>query len=308
MVAYRWCSSTYFVSMSKKTFLFIVIFTGLLGGLGYFEYQYYRMPILVDAGVETEKKLVTVTNERDAIPAILDPQFESVASADVYLDDAGYGIVIEVASRVRFYPYQIIVWHQLVNDIINTTPLLVTYDPLCNSALAYTRNIEGEELRFGVSGKLWNNNTVMYDTVTDSLWSQLTGEAIEGLYTNTKLSRYPSTLMTWSEFKSTFASGQVLSRDTGYRRDYTQNPYEHEGYSTSPAIWFPLDPEDDRLSPKSLVFGVEKQSVSAVFPVDSWAEFDTIRSQLQDDTILLPSYWFCWAAMHPGTEIYSLTP
>jgi hypothetical protein len=40
------------------------------------------------------------------------------------------------------------------------------------------------------------------------------------------------------------------------------------------------------------------------FPVDSIVEFDTIQAIVEDE-ILVPSYWFAWAAMYPDTQIYS---
>ncbi|HLD20684.1 MAG TPA: DUF3179 domain-containing (seleno)protein, partial [Patescibacteria group bacterium] len=143
----------------------------------------------------------------------------------------------------------------------------------------------------------------LYDRTTESLWSQLRGEAIEGTLAGAKLTRYPSEVMTWAMFKTEYSSGQVLSRETGFDRDYTQDPYD--GYYETTAIWFPLDHEDVRLSPKSLVFGVERDGTAMAFPVDSLEEFDTIQAIIEESDVLVPSYWFAWAAMYPQTQVYS---
>lgn len=272
----------------------------------YLQFRVYRTSAVLEETGESVIEIVTANPDPEAIPSILEPDFESVMAADVYLNDSGYGIAVEVGGRVRFYPYQLIVWHQAVNDVFGEKNLLVTYDPLCNSGLVYEREISGEVATFGVSGKVWNNNTLLFDHTTNSLWSQLNGKSLEGAYTNTSLSRYPSQIMTWSAFKTDYSYGEVLSRDTGYSRDYTQNPYEQEGYEESPAIWYALSHEDARLSPKSLIFGLERNEDAVAFPVDSWSEFDTINEQMDDGDVLQPSFWFCWAAIHPGTEIYSL--
>ncbi|PJE77172.1 hypothetical protein COV05_00995 [Candidatus Uhrbacteria bacterium CG10_big_fil_rev_8_21_14_0_10_48_16] len=292
--------------MSRYTLLLFISF--LLVGVGILFYQYrsFRSPLLFLSQEDPIVEIVVANPQLNAIPSIDQPAYESMASADVYLNDAGFGLAVEAGNQVRFYPYQILVWHGVVNDELNGEPLLVTYDPLCNSGLVYRREIHGEEETFGVSGKLWNNNTLLFDTSTESLWSQLTSEAIQGEFTDTRLDRYPSQVMTWTQFKTQYSGEQVLSRETGHVRDYTQNPYEQAEYETSSAIWFPLSEEDTRLNPKSLVFGLEREGIVSAFPVDSWSEFDTIMEQMEDGDILQPSFWFCWASLHPGTEIYSL--
>lgn len=282
--------------MSRNTWVFLFVLLLIAGSIFWYQYRYYRTPIEIQSS-ETYQ-IVLGTAHKDDIPAIDEPEYESVASADVYLNDAGYGMVVEVGSRVRFYPFQILVWHEVVNDALNGRDLLVTFDPLTYTSAVYDRTDT-----FGVSGKLWNSNTLLYDRSTESLWSQLRGEAIEGALTGTKLTRYPTEVMTWAMFKAEYSYGQVLSRETGVDRDYTQDPYD--GYEESAAIWFPLDQEDARLAPKSLVFGVERQGTTMAFPVDTLEEFDTIQAIVEESDVLVPSFWFAWAAMHPQTQIYS---
>lgn len=284
--------------MSRSTSIFLVLLFLLVGGIFWYQYRFYRTP--VEVPMDDTRQIVLGTAHKDDIPAIDEPEFESVASADVYLNNAGYGIAVAVGSRVRFYPLQILVWHEVVNDTLNGRDLLVTYDPLTYSSAVYDRTDT-----FGISGKLWNSNTLLYDRATESLWSQLRGEAIDGTLSTTTLIRYPARVMTWSDYKSAYSSGQVLSRETGFDRDYTQNPYE--GYDESQAIWYPLDREDTRLAPKSLVYGVAQGDTAMAFPVDNVEDFDTIQSIVGEDEVLVLVYWFAWAAMFPDTQIYSLS-
>lgn len=285
--------------MSRTAWLYILLLVIVAGGILWYQERWYRTPVLS----ETEPpQIVTATPNQDDIPAIDEPVYESVASADVYLNDAGYGIVVEVGRRVRFYPFQILVWHFVVNDVLNGRDLLVIYDPLTASALAYERETD---TTFGVSGKVWNGSTLLYDRATGSLWNQLTGEALEGERAGARLARYPSRVMTWSAFKASAPFGQVLSRATGVDRDYTQNPYED--YTRTAAVWFPLSHEDARLAAKQLVFGAEQNGTFVAFAVDFLEEFDTIQSIVGEDVLLQPAYWFAWAAAHPGTQIYSST-
>jgi hypothetical protein len=219
----------------------------------------------------------------------------------MYLHDRGYGIAVTVGQSVRFYPFQILVWHEVVNDTLNGRDILVTHDPLTFTSAVYDRAD-----RFGVSGKIWNSNTLLYDETTQSLWSQLRGEAIDGSLTGTTLQRYPSLVMTWADFKKAYAYGQVLSRETGFDRDYTQDPYG--GYAGSQSIWFALDHEDARLPSKSLVFGVSTPETAIAFPVNRIEEFVDIQSIVSGDAVPVASYWFAWSAMYPDTQIYAPTP
>lgn len=284
--------------MSRNFFIFLSLLILFAVGIFWYQYRFNRTPVSVSTDQTLE--IVLGTSHKDDIPAIIEPKFESVAAADGYLNDAGYGITVAVGSRVRFYPFQILVWHEVVNDTLNGRNLLVAYDPL-----AYTSTVYERQDTFGVSGKLWNNNTLLYDRTTGSLWSQLRGEAIEGALVGAVLERYPSQVMTWVDFKETYAYGQVLSRETGFDRDYTQDPYE--GYAGSQTVWFPLDHEDLRLAPKSLVFGVSTGQTAMAFPVDSVEEFDTIQAIVTEE-VLVPAYWFAWSAIYPETQIYSAQP
>ena len=64
---------------------------------------------------------------KDGIPAILEPRFESVAQADEWLDPLEPVMLLELGSDVRAYPVQILVLHELVNDVVDGQPVLVSY-------------------------------------------------------------------------------------------------------------------------------------------------------------------------------------
>ncbi len=44
----------------------------------------------------------------------------------------------------------------------------------------YARKVGEQTLTLGVSGNLWKDVLVLYDRETDSLWTQLSGDAIDG--------------------------------------------------------------------------------------------------------------------------------
>ena len=74
----------------------------------------------------------------------------------------------------------ILVWHEIVNDIVGGEPVAVTYCPLCFTNQVFKRTIDEQVVEFGTSGKLYNSNLVMYDRTSETLWSQALGQAIVG--------------------------------------------------------------------------------------------------------------------------------
>ncbi|MBA2268096.1 MAG: DUF3179 domain-containing protein, partial [Nitrosopumilus sp.] len=108
----------------------------------------------------------------DGIPSIDNPQFVSIKDADNFMADSDLILGVNINGDIRGYPLQILVWHEIVNDMVGETPIAVTYCPLCFTNQIFNRTLtDGQTLEFGTSGKLYNSNLVMYDRNTNSLWS-----------------------------------------------------------------------------------------------------------------------------------------
>ena len=162
---------------------------------------------------------------KDGIPAIDRPRYVPVAEARAWLRDKEPVLVVEGGSVVRAYPYQVLIWHEIVNDDVAALPLAVTYCPLCNTALVFRREHGGRILDFGTTGRVRHSDLVMYDRQTESWWQQATGEAIVGELAGERLEAYPARTASWREFRESHPQGEVLSRETGFDRPYGRNPY-----------------------------------------------------------------------------------
>ncbi len=125
----------------------------------------------------------------------------------------------------------------------------------------YSREIDGQEYTFGVSGKLIRNVLVMYDRQTGSLWSQLLGEAVEGPLKGTKLEFLPAWQTTWQDWKSRYP--QTLALQKGYSGGF--DPYERY-FNTSDAGVIGEAVEDRRLYVKEFVIGVEQNGEAVAYP------------------------------------------
>lgn len=169
---------------------------------------------------------------KDGIPSIDSPRFKKASKID-NLDEKEPVILLSHQGQTKAYPLSILMWHEIVNDRIGDKPVAVTYCPLCHSAIVFSRQIKGEILEFGVSGKLRHSDMIMYDRQTESWWQQYTGQAIVGDMTGERLKRIASRIIPFEEFRSAWPEGKVLIPPSMSMRRYGQNPYA--GYDTSRA-------------------------------------------------------------------------
>lgn len=212
---------------------------------------------------------------KDGIPAIDHPKFIPVADA-TFLDDREPVLALDINGDARAYPVQILIWHELANDVVGGTPVAVSYCPLCNSSVVFDRTVQGQVYDFGVSGLLRNSDLVMYDRQTESWWQQITGEAVVGVFTGMHLNVLASNTISFADFRDAYPSGHVMSRDTGFQRDYGRNPYQ--SYDSSGNQPFLFDGElDDRLDPVERVVTVEFGTEAVAYPFSRLADHPVVN-------------------------------
>lgn len=227
----------------------------------------------------------------DGIPPIDAPVYESIADAAEWLEDDSPVMVVDIDGDVRAYPLAILTWHEIVNDVIGGVPVVVTYCPLCNSALVFERTVdmpEGEvELDFGTSGRLYQSNLVMYDRQSRNLWTQFGGEGIVGeRFLGAQLTRVPAWLFGFAELRGLHPDAQVLARDTGHRRDYGRNPYVD--YDQEDRAPFLFDGElDQRFRPMARLVGLTDGDDAAAVFLDQLAEEGTVHVSVADADLVV---------------------
>lgn len=226
---------------------------------------------------------------KDGIPSIDQPQFATSESWDeLEYRPTALVIGVEVDGVRRAYPFQVLVWHELVNDTINGKPILISYCPLCGTAIAFERLVNGEEIEFGVSGLLYNSDLLMYDRATDGLWSQLTGHAVAGELTSVRLEFYPSEIMSWEDWRASYPDSEVLTRETGHARDYDREPYGD--YYFDDSLLFPVNSTGelfDVLRLKDDVTGVEVDGPAYGAFLDEDVREAGIANELVGDTLVV---------------------
>ncbi|WP_396610307.1 DUF3179 domain-containing protein [Haloferax sp. S1W] len=210
---------------------------------------------------------------KDAIPSVDDPQF--VASYDGPADDEV--IALNINGTARAYPIRYLHYHEIVNDVLGDVPVAVTWCPLCGSAVVYDRRVDNHTLEFGVSGKLADDDLVMYDRETESEWKQSLGECITGPLAGESLTVLPAAVTTWAAFEEANPDGRVMAPPGGRSEaagegddpepiDYDLEPYERyfemDGFGlgahrgTGGRAW--SADELDGIGPKDVVLGLER--------------------------------------------------
>jgi len=227
----------------------------------------------------------------DGIPPVDAPEFVTVVEADEYLSDAEPVVYVSINGDTRAYPVQILIWHEIVNDVVGGVPVSVTYCPLCNSAVTFERVVGGEVTTFGTSGSLFNSALIMYDRATESLWTHYDGRAVVGTATGEELEPVASPLLAWGDYKELFPNTLVLDRDkTGFSRRYGSNPYV--GYDNPEGTPFLFRGEtDDRAALQQRVVGVEIDGSAVGFSLDSLSGGDAQATSATVGSTDIAIFW-----------------
>jgi hypothetical protein len=258
---------------------------------------------------------------RDGIQALNRPATIPATQADWPNQELILGIV--VGGRARAYPVAILNWHELVNDTLGGESILVSFCPLCGTGMIFDRSVAGSVRAFGVSGLLYQSDLLMYDRESESLWSQISAEAVVGPLLGKRLRLLRSRMDNWGNWRRDHPDTSVLSRNTGHRRDYSRSPYQ--GYSTSKDLYFPA-PTDPRYHPKMPTLGMRIPGEgSRAYTASELAEnggsvaenflgravrvsYDANRqlfsSEAPSEVEIVEGFWFAWAAFHPKTSVF----
>ncbi len=224
---------------------------------------------------------------KDGIPAIDNPEFVNVEEADEWLAPQEPIILFKIGDDARAYPLQILTWHEIVNDVVAGEPVVVTFCPLCNTAIAFKRTFNGQVFDFGTTGRLRFSNLIMYDRQTETWWQQATGSAIVGELTGEQLEFLPATIIAWEEFKGEHPDGRVLSQDTGFGRPYGRNPYTgYDNINSSPFLY--RGPETPgQLPPMARVITVDKGDEAVAYPYRVLQEIHVVNDIIAEQDVVV---------------------
>jgi len=206
---------------------------------------------------------------KDGIPALTEPKM-IIASEATYLKDADLVIGYKRGSDVRAYPHSILDWHEIINDNVDGHPVALIYCPLTGTATGWERTFDGTVTTFGVSGLLYNTNIIPYDRLTNSNWSQIRLDCVNGNLRGEVAETFHVIETTWLTWRTMFPDTKVVSTQTGYNRNYGFYPYGDYKTNNNKFL-FPYTPKDSRLPNKERVLGVVVEGNAKVYRFNSFA-------------------------------------
>ncbi len=221
----------------------------------------------------------------DGIPPLETPRFTDNLSLT---SNSSFDLVVgvKIGDDVRAYSYNILNWHEVVNDQYNMdgSPERVTlsYCPLTGSAVLWKSLIESSNKTFGTSGLLYNSNLVLYDRETGSRWSQMLEQAIDGQQIKRIPERLPVVETSWGTWKAMYPETLLLSERTGFSRDYTAYPYG--SFREDQSLLFPVNNSNDRrLHRKERVLGINVGTSSKVYPISNFSNEVQVINEVVGD-------------------------
>lgn len=167
------------------------------------------------------------------ITALYRPRYDSVGEADLKMTRNEPAFVVMLPGGPRIYPQRYMVWHQVVNELIDDHAYAITYCPITGTLMAYDASMQGLNLIFdveshsgtgGTAGFLYDGNSVLTDRNSGSLWLQEMGMAFEGPLLGRGMPTVPVFWTTWGAASSVFPEARVLAKPRG-RRPYGRDPY-----------------------------------------------------------------------------------
>lgn len=258
----------------KKKYLVGIILVILLAAAGYFVTQAIvgsNNRTADQALAENPSPLFDELNtniltllSKDSIPPLENPEYIKIDDV-LFLEDSDKVFILEAEESVYMFPQKIMVWHEIVNEVIDGEAISITYCPLTGSAIGYEGNVGGHSNNtYGTSGSLVNSNLVMYDRETDSFIPQILGVAINSTLEGNELGTRPVYWADWKDARETYPNALVLSLSTGHRRDYFTDPYGSYSndvsgnyYKTGESMYDLLNDNDGTFPDKKIVTGVK---------------------------------------------------
>jgi hypothetical protein len=265
---------------------------------------------------------------KDGIPALNNPKFVTASEGDKFLKKHDKVLAVEYNGVAKAYPIRILNWHEVVNDNFNGKPVVVTWCPLCLSGIVYDPEDRGSKLTFGVSGKIYKSNLLMYDRGTGSLWSQMLQRAITGPLMGAVPTMLPAEHSTWERWRMEHPNTLVLSLDTGFKRDYGLDPYREYVEDGRPTLLSSRDSKktEGKIGPMEPVLGLNIGGIQKAYPFSLLKKKPEQFADHVGDTTLgihfdrasktayvtteagevLPSitvYWFAWQSFYPQTQV-----
>lgn len=174
---------------------------------------------------------------REVFPALLAPEFISVAAADSVWADSTRFLLAYAGDEVKAYSVPDLTHHEIVNDMLNGQPIMAAYCVLADLGAIYDRQYGDKVLTFALSGytyydeNVWGglDGFILWDRETESLWWPLIDKAVSGPLKGVELLEMDKAYWedtTWGEIKKNYPNAQVLKSEQDFERPDSWEKYD----------------------------------------------------------------------------------
>ena len=222
---------------------------------------------------------------KDGIPSVDNPVFTDVNSVN-FLSDNDLVVGIKEGNNIKAYPHYVLDWHEIVNDVVGSNNVTLSYCPLTGTAFAWKSEVGSSFSTFGVSGLLYNANLILYDRETDSNWSQILQKCVNGESIGDTPENFMVIETNWKTWKDSFPNSLVLTAETGFAKPYGTYPYgpyktSHDFFIFTPELLNPALPNKER------VLAIMDDTISKVYKFSDFNNGNAIRDTFSDTDYLI---------------------
>ena len=235
-------------------------------------------------------------------------KLEFVDTEQVKIDSSDLVLGMSIGNYEVAIPITYLSGFEVANLKVNDNNYLVTWCPLVGSARIFNGEIKGDYSGFDFGRGLRNNNLLIVDRKTNSVWNQLSCKAIHGELEGNKLIPLPTIQSTWSFWKQKHPETKlVINRDTS-GAVFPSFVFEKPHYNT----WEPGKGRPEITNAhdiENLGLGIELGESSIFFPLDKLFENKSpMEFELENQKILIyfsKSGLTAWAEDEKGKAIPS---
>lgn len=152
----------------------------------------------------------TVTGIFSPFPLAINPTYRKVNEID-FIKKGSLVAMVSFKDVIKVYPYQYISRFESINDQLNDVNIALTYCPITQSTLCWDRDYKNSSMVLRASGYLHKDNLVAHDAESNTYWSQMRAECIQGKYAGESITTYNTIETKWEIVLEYFPNALVFT-------------------------------------------------------------------------------------------------
>ena len=201
----------------------------------------------LEPAVVALEEIVNLVMPYEGIHALTDPPLGTAEAVEAvarsYLTTATLVAGVAIGGEAHAYPLSLLLSHEVINTTVGGEPVALTYSPLADSLVAFSRRVGGEARAFGATGLAYRSHALVVDRRVDphesSLWSPLQMRAVTGPAAGRgeTLEWVDVELAQWEAWEAAHPETLVASPRTGYDGRYSE--FQYRGYFSHDRLYYP---------------------------------------------------------------------